>query len=203
MKIETRVETVRRIEVRQDGDWVLVEEESPQKTGLWLTSSAFGGSLSRTEWESIKKLGDAAWEAWDKTFGDKQPETMGVFKSESGYRDDGRPKDACRCNKNFLDAEDYRDHLPCPEVNFGGSFVWYPGDHDFKGSAQRALDALKTEKPEWKLELREYKQFLVNKELIEEATARQNRWVEKCVVCGRPAGMTGLAYGKLACQLCR
>lgn len=164
MKIETRTKTLREVTCEatyDEGNNVtsyvtayVGEDDIYKGVHLNVTAPSY---MTRERWEDFKKLGDAAWEAWDKTFGDKQPETMGVYKNESGYHDSGRPRDACGCNKKFLDAEDYRDHLPCPEINFGGSFVWFPGDHDFKGSAQRALNALKAEKPEWKLELREYK----------------------------------------------
>src|SRR5262249_21718742 len=45
----------------------------------------------------------------------------------SGYDANGRPIDKCGClreNKRaFMDAEDYRDHLPCPAVFSGDEFL--------------------------------------------------------------------------------
>jgi hypothetical protein len=35
-----------------------------------------------------------------------------------GYDKNGRPLDACECGSKFLDAEDYRDHLPCPAIGW-------------------------------------------------------------------------------------
>ena len=36
----------------------------------------------------------------------------------NGYDDKGRPIDLCACNQKFIDAEDYRDHLPCSAVKW-------------------------------------------------------------------------------------
>jgi hypothetical protein len=134
MKIETRVEQSRRVWVETELQDRACTEEAGD--GVWLKFEYHTALFARKEWEDFKALGDAAWEAWDKTFGDKQPETQGIWRSEEA----GQTTQTGARRLSYLPA----------------AFVWYPGEKDFKGSAQRALDALRAEKPEWKLELREY-----------------------------------------------
>lgn len=130
MKIETRVETLRRVVAEDEGDGAVWVEAQDIEGPVVSTDVEF--PLARESWEDFKRLGDAAWEAWDKTFGDKRPETMGVWRYGN--------ESICASSVEFLPS----------------AFVWYPGDKDYVGLAQKALDALKAEKPEWKLELREY-----------------------------------------------
>lgn len=35
-----------------------------------------------------------------------------------GYDANGRPLDICACKRTFMDAENYRDHLPCEAVDW-------------------------------------------------------------------------------------
>lgn len=37
-------------------------------------------------------------------------------RARAGYDKNGRPLDVCSCAGQFMDAEHYRDHLPCPKV---------------------------------------------------------------------------------------
>jgi predicted nucleic acid-binding Zn-ribbon protein len=39
-------------------------------------------------------------------------------KATPGYDKNGRPIDRCYCDARFMDAESYRDHLPCPAVKW-------------------------------------------------------------------------------------